>query len=236
MRLLIVGVLTAALLATAASAARAGVGQEATQKLYDRVTPSLVAVKYTWESELGRRELAGMGVVVREDGLVICQLALFNMLIPDEQLTDFKIIVPDPAGGVQADQLGPAGADRVPGRHPDRGRLLERQHVPEIGWPVAQHAQFGGARVTEPGRHAGLPADVEERLAHGRHVVASAPQDAEHPRSMPRPSVVACADWRHSCGSAQARGIHPRGCVGSNARRAWATSVRSSSGLGMPRW
>jgi serine protease Do len=102
MRLLIVGVL-AALLATASSA-RADLGQEATQKLYERVTPSLVAVKYTWESELGRRELAGTGVVVSEDGLVICQLALFNMIIPDEQLTDFKIIVPDPAGG-DADEL-----------------------------------------------------------------------------------------------------------------------------------
>lgn len=82
----------------------AGLGQEATQKLYERVTPSLVAVKYTWESEMGRRELAGTGVVVRDDGLVICQLALFNMIIPDEQLTDFKIIVPDPAGG-DADEL-----------------------------------------------------------------------------------------------------------------------------------
>src|SRR6478735_3314369 len=95
MRLLIVGVL-AALLASA-SPARAGLGQEATQKLFERV-------KYTWESELGRRELAGTGIVVSADGLVICQLALFNMIIPDEQLTEFKIIVPDPAGG-DADEI-----------------------------------------------------------------------------------------------------------------------------------
>jgi S1-C subfamily serine protease len=102
MRLLIVGVL-AALLASASSAF-AGLGQEATQKLYERVSPSLVAVKYTWESELGRRELAGTGIVVSDEGLVVCQLALFNMIIPDVQLTDFKIIVPDPAGG-DADEI-----------------------------------------------------------------------------------------------------------------------------------
>src|SRR5688500_537399 len=40
---------------------RADVGPEAAQKLYDQARPSLVAVKYTWESELGRRELTGAG-------------------------------------------------------------------------------------------------------------------------------------------------------------------------------
>ena len=79
--------------------AGAAVGPDSAQKLYEQVTPSLVAVKYTWESELGRRELAGAGVVVREDGLVMCQLALFDMRIPDDQLKEFKVIVPDPAGG-----------------------------------------------------------------------------------------------------------------------------------------
>jgi S1-C subfamily serine protease len=90
-------------LATGAPAAMAGVGQDATQKLYERVTPSLVAVKYTWESEMGRRELVGTGVVVRDDGLVITQLAVFDMRLPDEQLNEFKIVVPDPAGGDPAE-------------------------------------------------------------------------------------------------------------------------------------
>jgi serine protease Do len=83
--------------------ARAGVGPEAAQKLYERVTPSLVAVKYTWESELGRRELTGSGIVVREDGLVMTQLSLFDMRLPDEQLKEFKVVVPDPAGGDAAE-------------------------------------------------------------------------------------------------------------------------------------
>src|SRR3954471_962069 len=102
MRLLILG-----LLATLAlpSLARAGVGPEATQKLYERVTPSLVVVKFTWESEMGRREFAGTGVVMREDGVVMCQLGLIDpRIFPDEQLKDFKIVVPDPTGG-DADEL-----------------------------------------------------------------------------------------------------------------------------------
>src|SRR5688572_20951497 len=85
------------------SAANGAVAPEAAQQLYDRVSPSLVVVKYTWESELGRRELAGAGTVVNEDGLVICQLAVFDMRLPDEQLKEFKIVVPDPAGGDPAE-------------------------------------------------------------------------------------------------------------------------------------
>lgn len=64
------------------------------KKLYDRVTPSLVAVQYVWESELGRRELVGSGVVVGDDGLVMTSMGLFDMRIPDAQMKEFKILVP----------------------------------------------------------------------------------------------------------------------------------------------
>lgn len=87
----------------AVASAPADVGPDAAQALYDRVTPSLVAVKFTWESELGRRELSGAGTIVRDDGLVVCQLAVFDMRVPDDQLKEFKIIVPDPAGGDPAE-------------------------------------------------------------------------------------------------------------------------------------
>src|SRR5439155_26199374 len=63
-------------------------------KLYDRVSKSLVAVQYVWESELGRRELVGAGVVVGDDGLVLTSLALFDLRIPDSQMKEFKILVP----------------------------------------------------------------------------------------------------------------------------------------------
>ena len=74
--------------------ARGGVEPELARKLYERVSPSLVAVQFVWETELGRRELVGAGVVVGEDGLVMISIATVDLRIPDEQMKDFKIIVP----------------------------------------------------------------------------------------------------------------------------------------------
>src|SRR3954466_10038375 len=92
----VIAFLTAATLACAAFAPRASadVGPDVAQKLYERVTPSLVAVKYTWESELGRRELTGAGVVVSADGLVMTTIGVVDQRIPDAQLKDFKILIP----------------------------------------------------------------------------------------------------------------------------------------------
>src|SRR5262245_7646858 len=74
--------------------ARAAISPDAARKLYDRVTPSLVAVQYVWESELGRRELIGAGLVVNADGLIMTPMALVDLRIPDVQMKEFKIIVP----------------------------------------------------------------------------------------------------------------------------------------------
>lgn len=74
--------------------ARGGVDPELARKLYERVTPSLVAVQYVWETELGRRELSGAGIVISEDGLVVMSIGTVDMRIPDEQMKDFKIILP----------------------------------------------------------------------------------------------------------------------------------------------
>src|SRR4051812_27620352 len=73
---------------------RADISPEARKKLYDRVTPSLVVVQYVWENEMGRTEISGAGVIVGEDGLVMTSLGLVYPSIPDEQLKEFKIIVP----------------------------------------------------------------------------------------------------------------------------------------------
>jgi len=43
------------LCSSVANTLRADVAPSDAQKLYDRVTPSLVGVKFTWESELSRR-------------------------------------------------------------------------------------------------------------------------------------------------------------------------------------
>jgi S1-C subfamily serine protease len=63
-------------------------------KLYDKVSPAFVAVKYTWDFELRRQELIGPGVIVSEEGLILCPLAVFDNIIPDAQMKDFKIVVP----------------------------------------------------------------------------------------------------------------------------------------------
>src|SRR5688572_16152760 len=74
--------------------AHGGVEPELARKLYERVSPSLVAVQFVWETELGRRELVGPGVIVGAEGLVMMSIATVDLRIPDEQMKDFKIIVP----------------------------------------------------------------------------------------------------------------------------------------------
>ncbi len=64
------------------------------QALYDRVKPSLVAVQYTFNGELGRSEIIGPGVVVGADGLVMLSMSIVPSQIPNGQMIDFKIIVP----------------------------------------------------------------------------------------------------------------------------------------------
>ena len=77
----------------AVPAAAHAISPEAAKKLYDQASPSLVAVRFTWENELGRRELTGAGVVVTNDGLVMSPISVFDARIPDEQMKDFLIIV-----------------------------------------------------------------------------------------------------------------------------------------------
>jgi serine protease Do len=78
-----------------ASAAQARVEPDVAQKLYDRVTPSLVVVKFTWEREFGKQDLSGAGIVVSEDGLIMSSMAVFDFSIPNAQMKDFKIVVPN---------------------------------------------------------------------------------------------------------------------------------------------
>jgi S1-C subfamily serine protease len=90
---MILALLVLAVVAGAAPSPAPGASTELAKKLYEQASPSLVAVKYTWESELGRRELVGPGVVVSEDGLVMVPLSVFDMRIPDEQLKEFLLVV-----------------------------------------------------------------------------------------------------------------------------------------------
>ncbi|WP_428939231.1 PDZ domain-containing protein [Fontivita pretiosa] len=75
--------------------------------IHERATPSLVVVQYTYEGELGRRELHAAGIVVGDDGLVIASGTFTPVQIPDEQMTEFKIIIPgDDQTEIDADFLG----------------------------------------------------------------------------------------------------------------------------------
>jgi serine protease Do len=78
----------------AAAATAAAMTPQDLRKLYERVTPSLVAVQFIWENELGRRELVGSGIVVGEDGLILTSMQMFDLRMPDAQMKEFKIIVP----------------------------------------------------------------------------------------------------------------------------------------------
>ncbi|HYO08956.1 MAG TPA: PDZ domain-containing protein [Tepidisphaeraceae bacterium] len=87
--------------ATTNASSSSSAEQSRSQSLYERVTPSLVAVQYVWENELGRQEINGAGIVVAEDGLVMTSLSLFDIpmrgqtfRLPDAQMKEFKILVP----------------------------------------------------------------------------------------------------------------------------------------------
>ena len=87
--------------AASSSPSRAPLSPDISAQKYKEAIPSLVAVQYVWQSELGRREIIGGGIVVRDDGLVMTSVALMGSQIPDEQMKDFKIIVPSDTGDPQ---------------------------------------------------------------------------------------------------------------------------------------
>jgi serine protease Do len=90
----LIAILAGVLLFAPAARVDAAVTPQELQKLYQRVTPSLVAVQFVWESELGRRELVGAGVVVSDDGLIMTSMQMFDLRMPDAQMKEFTIIIP----------------------------------------------------------------------------------------------------------------------------------------------
>jgi serine protease Do len=87
--------LLAAVLCSICSAARADETAATTRQMHDLAKPSLVAVKYTWSSELGSQELTAAAVIVGDDGLVAFPIEIVTpTVIPEDQMQKFKIIVP----------------------------------------------------------------------------------------------------------------------------------------------
>ncbi|MBC8108597.1 MAG: PDZ domain-containing protein [Anaerolineae bacterium] len=64
------------------------------KKLYEDVSPSLVAVQYTWEYEFGKADFVEPGVVVSADGLILLPGAELLPRMPAGQIRDVKIIIP----------------------------------------------------------------------------------------------------------------------------------------------
>ena len=78
--------------------------------------------------------------------------------------------------GVQVHEPGVAGRLRVAVRHRNGGRLLQREHVPEVRGRVLEEAQLGRTRVAEDRRH---PERAHQRMgrrsdgvAHSRRLFA----------------------------------------------------------------
>lgn len=100
----IVAVLLGLLVAPTRAAA---VDPQVAKQLYNRVVPSMVVVQYTWDGEMGRQELNTPGLVVSADGLVAISASITPVQWPDEQLKDFKIILPgDEEVEIQAEFQG----------------------------------------------------------------------------------------------------------------------------------
>jgi S1-C subfamily serine protease len=66
--------------------------------LIDRVRPSLVVVRYTFDGEMGRRDLEGAGIVVDDMGLVAFTDQLVPPIIAHSQAIDFRIVLPPGPG------------------------------------------------------------------------------------------------------------------------------------------
>jgi serine protease Do len=65
------------------------------RQIFDRVSPSLVVMQFTYDGELGRRDFSTTGIVVSNDGLVMSSGMITPPGLPDEQMKEFKIILPD---------------------------------------------------------------------------------------------------------------------------------------------
>jgi serine protease Do len=65
------------------------------RQIFDHVSPSLVVMQFTYDGELGRRDFSTTGIVVSNDGLVMSSGMITPPGLPDEQMKDFKIILPD---------------------------------------------------------------------------------------------------------------------------------------------
>ncbi len=63
-------------------------------QIYAKVAPAMVAVQFTWDSERGRQDLVGIGIVCDAAGTILLPLVMANPGLPDDQMKDWKVYIP----------------------------------------------------------------------------------------------------------------------------------------------
>src|SRR5687768_8122443 len=97
-RLLMLSFIAACLMAIPVARAQVAPTPEQLRQLVEGAQPSIVIIKYAWEGEANRQELEGVGLVVSEDGLVMAPLDLVPVVLPDSQVKEFQILIPQETG------------------------------------------------------------------------------------------------------------------------------------------
>lgn len=62
--------------------------------LRDEAAKSVVILQYVWDGEADRRELRALAIVIDDTGLVMAPADIMPAVLPDSQVTDFKILIP----------------------------------------------------------------------------------------------------------------------------------------------
>lgn len=153
------------------------IAPERARKIFEEAAPSLVAVQYTYQGELGRRELVAAGVVVSDDGLVMFSINFTPVRLPDQQMKEFKILVPGDEGiEVPAEFCGRDERSNVSFVRPDPGAAGK-----------SEKADRKGGRAWKPVKFADLPLAVGEEVVS----VGLLPKTAAYQSYMARAMVAA---------------------------------------------
>jgi serine protease Do len=121
----------------------AAITPAAAQALYEKVKPSLLAVQYTYNGEMARQDIIGPGIVVGTDGLVMISMSLVPIQIPNQQMIDFKILVP----GDEEKEIDAVFQGRDERSHVAFVRTKEKQSWPAIEF-VEKPQKIGEAALS----------------------------------------------------------------------------------------
>ncbi|MDB5358093.1 MAG: htrA [Phycisphaerales bacterium] len=164
-------------------AARGEIARDAARKMYSEAIPSLVAVQYSWQNEFNKQEFIASGIVVGED-LVMTSIGIVNPQIPDDQMKDFKIVVPKEEGDPDEIEAVFQGRDErtnmalLKAKKPQHWKPIRFEDAaPQVGDPVVSvgilpQAAAYKAYLMESTVAATLRGDVPQVLVQGGGLAA----------------------------------------------------------------